>query len=148
MALLHIDIPGASQLFKKRLSSKMASQLSDAHAPPHTKLTVLISGSGSNLQALIDATTTNLLPSASIIRVISNKKGVRGLSRAEEAGIPTAYHNLIFGKYMKAGEKDQEVVREARRRYDADLAELVLADKPDLVVCVSVPPICAPSPIG
>lgn len=115
----------------------MADHLPPAHAPPLTKLTVLISGSGTNLQALIDASTTGLLPSTSIIRVISNKKGVQGSIRAEKAGIPTAYHNLISGKYLKSGEKDPNVIKKARDAYDADLAGLVLKDKPDLVVCVS-----------
>jgi folate-dependent phosphoribosylglycinamide formyltransferase PurN len=42
---------------------------------------------------------------STIIQVISNKKGVQGLTRAEKADIPTAYHNLIFGKYLMSGEK-------------------------------------------
>jgi phosphoribosylglycinamide formyltransferase len=62
---------------------------------------------------------------------------VQGLTRAEKAGIPAAYHNLISGKYLESGENDEAVIREARERYDADLADLVLADKPDLVVYVS-----------
>jgi phosphoribosylglycinamide formyltransferase len=89
----------------------MADSLPPAQTPPPTKLTVLISGSGTNLQALIDASTTGLLPSATIVRVISNKKGVQGLIRAEKAGIPTAYHNLIFGKYLKSGEKDPSIIQ-------------------------------------
>jgi phosphoribosylglycinamide formyltransferase len=113
----------------------MADSLPPAQMPPPTKLTVLISGSGTNLQALIDASTTGLLPSATIVRVISNKKGVQGLTRAEKAGIPIAYHNLIFGKYLKSGEKDPSIIQKARAAYDADLANLVLQDKPDLVVC-------------
>ena len=123
----------------------MADSLPPAQSPPPTKLTVLISGSGTNLQALIDASTTGLLPSTTIVRVISNKKGVQGLTRAEKAGIPTAYHNLIFGKYLKSGEKDPNVVQEARAAYDADLADLVLQDKPDLVVCAGWMHILAPS---
>lgn len=51
---------------------------------------VLISGSGTNLQALIDAT---LDPSqhmgAEIVVVISNKPDVEGLKRAQRANIPT-----------------------------------------------------------
>jgi len=101
----------------------------------------LISGTGSNLQALIGASTTGLLPSTTIIRVISNKKGVQGLTRAEKAGIPTAYHNLIFGKYVKSGEKDSIIIQNARRAYDADLADLVLKDKPDVVVCLKYGPL-------
>jgi phosphoribosylglycinamide formyltransferase len=123
----------------------MADSLPPAQMPPPTKLTVLISGSGTNLQSLIDASTTGLLPSATIVRVISNKKGVQGLTRAEKAGIPTAYHNLIFGKYLKSGEKDPRIIQKARAAYDADLANLVLQDKPDLVVCAGWMHILAPS---
>jgi phosphoribosylglycinamide formyltransferase-1 len=49
---------------------------------------VLISGRGSNLQALIDATQATDYP-AEIVLVISNVPGAQGLARAESAGIPT-----------------------------------------------------------
>jgi len=52
------------------------------------KLAILISGSGSNLQAFIDAAADSSLP-ADIEVVISNKPDVKGLSRAEQAGIAT-----------------------------------------------------------
>lgn len=48
---------------------------------------VLISGNGSNLQALIDASRTPDYP-ARIVLVISNKKDAYGLTRAAQAGIP------------------------------------------------------------
>jgi phosphoribosylglycinamide formyltransferase-1 len=48
----------------------------------------LISGRGSNLQALIDAITAETLP-ARIAIVVSNKPGALGLQRAREAGIET-----------------------------------------------------------
>lgn len=50
-------------------------------------IVVLISGSGSNLQALIDAAATGELP-VSIRAVISNRPGAYGLERAAHAGIP------------------------------------------------------------
>ena len=53
------------------------------------KVTVLISGRGSNLQALIDACAKAEFP-AEIVRVISNEADVGGLDKAAEAGIPTA----------------------------------------------------------
>ena len=53
-----------------------------------TKVAVLISGNGSNLQALIDACKQPDFP-AEITTVISNKKEAYGLNRASEAGIPT-----------------------------------------------------------
>ncbi|KAF8863310.1 putative phosphoribosylglycinamide formyltransferase [Acephala macrosclerotiorum] len=104
------------------------------HDLPPTKATVLISGEGSNLQALIDASTTTL-PYLNITRVISNKAKANGLNRAKAANIPTTYHNLISGKYYASGEQDEEVKKAGRERYDARLAEIVLADEPDIVIC-------------
>lgn len=50
----------------------------------------LLTGSGTNLQSLIDSTTNPYSnSSAEIILVISNKSNVQGLKRAEKAGIPT-----------------------------------------------------------
>jgi phosphoribosylglycinamide formyltransferase len=114
------------------------------HDPPPTKVTVLISGNGSNLQALIDTSTTTM-PYLNIIRVISNRASAFGLTRAEKASIPTAYHNLVAGKYHASGEKDPAVVQKARERYDADLAKKVLLDEPDLVVCAGWMHILAPT---
>lgn len=51
------------------------------------RVVVLISGSGSNLQALIDGWQQQQLP-IELTAVISNRPGVRGLERAESAGIP------------------------------------------------------------
>jgi phosphoribosylglycinamide formyltransferase 1 len=53
------------------------------------KTAVLISGRGSNMQALIDAAADPTYP-AEIVRVISNAPGAGGLERAEKAGIATA----------------------------------------------------------
>jgi len=53
---------------------------------------VLVSGRGSNLQALIDAAKDPAYP-AEIALVISNVPGVQGLARAEEAGIATRVVN-------------------------------------------------------
>jgi phosphoribosylglycinamide formyltransferase-1 len=57
-------------------------------AHPKTPVGVLISGRGSNLQALIDASLAESFP-ARIALVISNIDGAYGLVRAETAGIPT-----------------------------------------------------------
>ncbi len=56
------------------------------------KVAVLISGRGSNLQALIDAQAQPGWP-AGIVLVISNVPGAKGLERAEAAGIPTIVIN-------------------------------------------------------
>lgn len=86
-------------------------------------LVVLISGNGSNLQALIDAIRMQALD-ATIACVVSNRKAAYGLVRAERVGIPTRYFPLK--PYLDAGR--------TRREYDADLATLVAAYQPDWVV--------------
>lgn len=88
-----------------------------------TNLVVLISGSGSNLQALIDAIRMKALD-ARIACVVSNRQAAFGLVRAEKAGIPTRYFPLK--PYLDAGR--------TRTEYDADLAALVAAYTPDWVV--------------
>ncbi len=54
-----------------------------------TKIAVLVSGGGTNLQALIDA-QGSLLQSGEIVLVVSNNAGAYALERAKKAGIPTA----------------------------------------------------------
>lgn len=97
-------------------------------------LTVLISGSGTNLQALIDACGSPPLQNAQITHVVSNKKDAYGLTRAQNAHIPTTYHNLVAGGYKK---RHPENISKAREEYDVDLAKLITENslKPDLVVC-------------
>lgn len=53
------------------------------------KIAVLISGGGTNLQALIDAQKNGVLHSGSIALVVSDRAGAYGLTRAEENGIAT-----------------------------------------------------------
>lgn len=105
------------------------------------RITVLISGNGSNLQAVIDKTSAGELP-ASIVRVISNRKDAYGLERAHKANIPTQYHNLV--KYKKQYPSTPEGVQQAREAYDAELARLVLADSPDLVCCLGFMHVLSP----
>lgn len=55
-----------------------------------TRIAVLVSGGGTNLQALIDAKGRGELPSGALVLVIASKPGVYALERAKRAGIPTA----------------------------------------------------------
>ncbi|MFN3980583.1 MAG: phosphoribosylglycinamide formyltransferase [Caldilinea sp.] len=87
------------------------------------RLAVLISGNGSNLQALIDAIRMKVLD-AEIVLVVSNRKDAFGLVRAEKAGIPTRY--LPLKPYTAAGR--------TRADYDADLAQIVAEAAPDWIV--------------
>ena len=54
------------------------------------KIAVLVSGGGTNLQALIDAEKSGIIESGEIVLVISNKEGAYALERAKNAGIETA----------------------------------------------------------
>jgi phosphoribosylglycinamide formyltransferase-1 len=57
---------------------------------PPVKIAVLVSGGGTNLQALIDAEKSGILTSGKIALVLSNKEGAYALERAKNANIETA----------------------------------------------------------
>jgi phosphoribosylglycinamide formyltransferase len=105
------------------------------------RLTVLISGNGSNLQAVIDKTIAGQLH-LNIVRVISNRKDAFGLERARRANIPTQYHNLV--KYKKQHPATPEGIQAAREKYDAELARLILADNPEMVACLGFMHVLSP----
>jgi formyltetrahydrofolate-dependent phosphoribosylglycinamide formyltransferase len=83
------------------------------------RLVVLISGNGSNLQAILDACKSNQL-NASVVCVISNKADAYGLVRAKNAGI----ESIHFAK------KENE----SRQEYDKRLADYVISQQPDYVI--------------
>jgi folate-dependent phosphoribosylglycinamide formyltransferase PurN len=64
------------------------------------RLVVLISGNGSNLQAILDAIQARALD-AQVVAVVSNRKSAYGLERAAKAGVPARYHPLK--SYRQAG---------------------------------------------
>lgn len=84
-----------------------------------TRIVVLISGSGSNLQAIIDAIESDHLP-VKVCAVISNKDDVRGLERA-------ATHNIPAFVLSHKSFPDRE-------SFDQRLMEIIDAHGPDLVV--------------
>ena len=83
------------------------------------RLVVLVSGNGSNLQAIIDACKNGNLP-AKIMVVISNKKLAYALTRARENQIQDIYHPY-----------DKNLSRE---EYDTGLAETVKSFNPDFII--------------
>ncbi len=83
------------------------------------RLVVLVSGSGTNLQALIDSSTSPDY-GAEIVAVGADRDGIEGLARAERHGIPTFV--LTTSAYAD------------RAAWDEALAETVAAYDPDLVV--------------
>ncbi len=58
-----------------------------------TKIAVLVSGGGTNLQAIIDAERSGVITSGEIALVVSNNEGAYALKRAENAGIKSAVVN-------------------------------------------------------
>ncbi|KUN84406.1 phosphoribosylglycinamide formyltransferase [Streptomyces griseoruber] len=86
------------------------------------RLVVLVSGSGTNLQALLDeiAATGAEAYGAEIVAVGADRDGIEGLARAERAGIPT-----FVTKVRDHG---------SREEWDAALTGAVAAHEPDLVV--------------
>lgn len=91
---------------------------------PRKRVGVLISGNGSNLQALIDATRDSAFGcNADIVLVLSNKADAYGLKRAESAGIPykTISHLTFKGR------------ENARVAFDAALTEALERANVDIV---------------
>lgn len=80
---------------------------------PQNRLGVLISGRGSNLQAIIDAIRGGALD-ATIAVVISNRERAPGLLRAREAGVETLV--LAAAGYPNRDDYDRALVAELRRR--------------------------------
>lgn len=70
------------------------------------KIAVLVSGGGTNLQALIDAQKAGKITSGEISLVISNSPGAYALTRAENAGIKTA----VISKKELGGEKFEQAL--------------------------------------
>ena len=69
------------------------------------RIAVLVSGGGTNLQALIDAQDKGIIRSGEIVLVISNKAGAYALERAEKAGIKAETVLLIDAGSQEAFEE-------------------------------------------
>ena len=55
-----------------------------------TRIAVLVSGGGTNLQAILDAEKNGIIKSGEVVLVVASRPGVYALTRAENAGVPTA----------------------------------------------------------
>ncbi len=84
-----------------------------------SRLVVLISGNGSNLQAILDACASGEFP-ATVVCVISNKADAYGLVRAKNAGVEAVH----FAK----------LTNETRQGYDKRLADYVTTKLPDYII--------------
>jgi phosphoribosylglycinamide formyltransferase 1 len=88
--------------------------------PSPARLVVLVSGSGTNLQALLDATTDPAY-GATIVGVGADRDNIEGLARAQSAGVSTFVHRVTDF--------------DDRAEWDRALTASVRGYEPDLVVC-------------
>ena len=95
-----------------------------------TRISVLISGGGSNLQSVIDQMEQGLLLNAKIVQVIASKGDAFGLERAKKHGIPTKVISKV--EYPNMEERMQAVL------------EALDAEETDLVVLAGYLSILAP----
>jgi len=92
-----------------------------ALVPKRPRVTVMVSGSGTNLQSVLDRSRSGELP-IDVVAVVSNKAGAYALERAKKAGVPS--RRVVEWKRKE----------EAREAYDLRLLDEVRADEPDLVL--------------
>lgn len=125
-------------IFQNQKQKKGTKFQKENTMPRTIKATILVSGTGSNLQAIIDATKPgkplhNLI---TIVKVFSDReKGKTGLARAEKEDIPTLLlpSKRFKDEYPKRdGEKMFDEVW--RHKFDQELARRLLEDAPDMVV--------------
>ena len=88
------------------------------------KIAVLVSGGGTNLQALIDAERCGIIHSGTISLVISNVRGAYALTRAENAGIDTL---TVSKKELGSQEAFEEKLIAGKNVY--------VVDENDLIAC-------------
>ena len=94
------------------------------------RLVVLVSGSGTNLQALLDASADPGY-GAAVVAVGADRDGIEGLARAERAGVPTFVHRVKdFG---------------SRDEWDAAVTSSCASYQPDLVVSAGFMKLAGPS---
>lgn len=86
-----------------------------------TRIAVMVSGGGTNLQALIDAERAGKIKSGEIVLVISSNAEAFALKRAENAGIPAA---IITRKQSASQEEFEEKILSKLREYSVDLIVL------------------------
>lgn len=85
------------------------------------KIAVLVSGGGTNLQALIDAQASGKIPSGSLQLVISNNSGAYALERAAKAGIATV---VVLKKVCGSQGAFEQEIRKLLAEHEIDLIVL------------------------
>lgn len=83
-------------------------------------IVVLVSGGGTNLQALLDAKAAGKIPNGEFVKVISSKSGVYALERAENSGVATA----VIERKGKTAEEFENALLAELEASNADLIVL------------------------
>ena len=86
-----------------------------------TRIAVLVSGGGTNLQALIDAQNSGIITSGQIALVISNNSGAYALERAAKASIPT---ETVLKKVCGNQDAFEQKIKELLAAYEIDMIVL------------------------
>ncbi len=100
---------------------------------PATRLVVLVSGAGTNLQALLDASQDPAY-GAEVVAVGADRSDIEGLTRADKAGVPTFVHKVADFT--------------SRGHWDITLTDTVAAFEPDLVVLAGFMKLVGPEFLG
>jgi phosphoribosylglycinamide formyltransferase-1 len=98
-----------------------------------TRLVVLVSGTGTNLQALLDATQDTAY-GAEVVAVGADREGIEGLERADQAAVPSFVRRVSDFT--------------SRGRWDISLTDTVAAFEPDLVVLAGFMKLVGPEFLG
>lgn len=85
------------------------------------KIGVMVSGGGTNLQAILDRIDDGALPGCRVVTVVASREGVYALERADSRGIPTA---VIARKSFETVEEYDRVLIGHMRRHQVDLVVL------------------------
>ncbi|CAL4160968.1 unnamed protein product, partial [Meganyctiphanes norvegica] len=102
-----IDIENLATVIENGVKQMTTTHLSKSFLPVRRRVAVLISGSGTNLQALLDHCQRGL-SAAEIVLVISNVSDVQGLQRAHKAGVNT---KVIPHKLYKKREEFEDAIQ-------------------------------------
>ncbi len=108
----------------------MAPESSADSRSARTRLVVLVSGSGTNLQALLDACADPAYP-AEVVAVGADRDGILALERAERAGVPT--YVLRVSDFA------------TREEWDTAFADATASHEPDLVVSAGFMKLAGPA---
>lgn len=105
---------------------------------PKTKIAVLISGGGTNLQAIIDFAAAGKLASGEIALVVSDKADAYGLERAKKADIPTAV--VLADKSLALPER--------KAKFEAELSAVLAESGIEMIVLAGFMRILSPDFVG